>query len=47
VGDALLGIRLGSGPWLRRKLQNRCLLTLAQVRQQFGPPIRKFERIVM
>jgi hypothetical protein len=46
-GDALLGIRVGRGRWLRRQLKDGCLLTLAQVCQQFGPPIRKFERIVM
>ena len=28
VGDALLGICLGSGRWLRRQLKHRCLLTL-------------------
>ena len=44
---ALLGVRLGSGGWLRRKLQNSCLLTRAQVVQQDGLPIRKFERVVM
>ena len=27
-GDALLGICLGSGRWLRRQLKHRCLLTL-------------------
>ena len=47
VGDALLGIRLGRGRWLRRQLQHCCRLTLAQVRQHHGPPIRKFDRIVM
>ena len=47
VGDALLDIRLGRGRWLRRQLKHCCRLTLAQVRQQHGPPIRKFERIVM
>ncbi len=47
VGDALLGIRLGRGRWLRRQLKHCCRLTLAQERQQHGPPIRKFERIVM
>jgi hypothetical protein len=31
VGDALLGIRLSRGRWLRRQLKHRCLLTLAQV----------------
>jgi hypothetical protein len=47
VGDALLDICLGRGHWLRRQLQHCCRLTLAQDRQQHGPPIRKFERIVM
>ena len=47
VGDALLGMRLGRGRWLRRQLKHGCRLTLAQGRQQHGPPIRKFERIVM
>src|ERR1700733_2082572 len=47
VGDALLGIRLGRGRWLRRQLKHCCRLTLAQERQQHDPPIRKFERIVM
>ena len=28
VGDALLGICLGRGRWLRRQLKHRCLLTL-------------------
>src|SRR4029077_13567618 len=46
-GDALLAIRLGRGRWLRRWLKHCCRLTLAQKRQQYGPPIRKFERIVM
>ncbi len=30
VGDALLGIRLGRGHWLRRQLKHCCRLTLAQ-----------------
>jgi Bacterial AMP nucleoside phosphorylase N-terminus len=47
VGDALLGIRLGHGRWLRRQLKHCCRLTLAQERQQHDPSIRKFERIVM
>ena len=44
VGDALL---LGRGRWLCRQLKHCCRLTLAQERQQHGPPIWKFERIVM
>ena len=47
IGDALLGVRLSRGRWLRRQLQHCCRLTLAQQCQQHGPPIRKFERIVM
>ena len=47
VADALLGIRLDRSRWLRRQLKHCCCLTLAQVRQQHGPPIRKFECIVM
>jgi len=47
VGDALLGIRLSRACWLRGQLKHCRRLTLAQVRQQHGPPVRKFERIVM
>src|SRR6202035_719274 len=47
VRDALLSICLGRGRWLRRQLKHCCRLTLAQERQQHGPPIWKFERIVM
>ena len=47
VGDALLGIRLGRSRWLRWQLKHCCRLTFAQVREQHGPPIWKFERIVM
>jgi hypothetical protein len=46
-GDALLGISLSRGRWLRRQLKHCCRLTLAQTRQQHGAPIRKFESIVM
>jgi hypothetical protein len=47
VGDALLGICLSRGHWPRRQLKHRCRLPLAKERQQHGPPVRKFERIVM
>ena len=47
LGDALLGICLGRARWPRRQLKHCCRLTLAQERQQHGPPIWKFERIVM
>ena len=47
VRDALLGIRLGCGRWLRRQLKHRCLLTLAQVGQIYDLSVRKFERIVV
>ena len=47
VVDAPLGIFLGRGYRPRRQLKHRCRLTLAQQRQQHGPPVRKFERIVM
>src|ERR1700730_17870233 len=47
VGDALLGICLGRARWPRRQLKHRCFLTLAQQRQQYSAPVRKFERIVM
>jgi hypothetical protein len=46
-GDALLGISLSRSRWLRRQLKHCRRLTLAKVRQQHGPPIGKFERIVM
>src|SRR6202050_5826181 len=47
VSDALLGIHLSRGRWLRRWLQYCCGLIFVQVRQQHGAAIRKFERIVM
>jgi len=47
VSDALLGIHLSRGRWPRRQLQDCCGLIFVQVRQQHGPAIRKFERIVM
>ena len=47
VGDALLGIRIGRCRRLSRQLQHGCRLILAQDRQQRGPPIRKFERVMM
>src|SRR6516162_8421508 len=42
VGDALLSLRLGCGRRLRGKLQHGCLLTLDELGQQDGLPIRKF-----
>ncbi len=47
VADALLSIHLNRGRRLGRQLKHRCRLTFAQKCQQHGPPIRKFERIVM
>ena len=47
VGDELLSIHLSRCRRLRRQLQYCCRLTFAQVRQQHGPPIRKFERVVI
>src|SRR5262249_11712038 len=47
VGDALLSLRLGCGRRLRGKLQHGCLLTLDELGQQDGLPIRKFERVMV
>ena len=47
VGNARLGICLGSGHWLRRQLKHCCLLALTQLCQENNVPIRKFERIMM
>jgi hypothetical protein len=47
VSDAPLGRFLGWCFWLCRKLEHRCLLALAQVRQENTGAIRKFECVVM
>jgi hypothetical protein len=47
VSDAPLGRFLGWRFWLCRKLKHRCLLALAQVRQENTGAIRKFECVVM
>ena len=47
VVEALLGIDLGRGRWLRRQLKHRRLLTLTSLRQENNAPIRKFERIMV
>jgi hypothetical protein len=47
MGDALLGVCLSRGFGLRRKLEDRCLLTVTQRCQENNLPVRKFECIVM
>jgi len=47
VTDAPLCCFLGWRFWLCRKLEHRCLLTLAQIREENTGAIRKLERIVM
>ena len=48
MGDALLGIRLGRGRWLRRQLKPHCFPTLAQAGQNLRDlSVRKFERIAV
>jgi hypothetical protein len=42
-----LGFNLDSSPWLRRQLQYRRLLTLAERCQKHDLAIWKFQRIVM
>jgi hypothetical protein len=46
VTDAPLCCFLGWRFWTCRKLERRCLLTLAQIRQENTGSIRKLERIV-
>ena len=47
VRNPFLGLRLGRGRRLHRKLEHRCFLTFKQVGQQYHLALRKFQRIVM
>ncbi|HET7491803.1 MAG TPA: hypothetical protein VFK01_07975 [Bradyrhizobium sp.] len=47
VGNAPLGICLDRDRWLRRQLKYRCVLTLAEVRDQGDLTIGELERVVM
>ena len=45
--DPFLGLRLGCGSRLRRKLEHCRFLTFEQVSQQYCLPVWKFQRIMM
>ena len=47
VGDALLGCRLGSGPGLRWKREDSCLLPFTEPRQQHDLAIGELERVMI
>src|SRR5258708_36983978 len=47
VGDALLGLRVGSGLGLRGKREDSCVLPLTEPRQQHDLAIRELERVVI
>jgi len=47
VRDPFLGLRLGCGSGLCRKLEHCCFLTFKYVGQQHGLPVWKFQRIMM
>jgi hypothetical protein len=47
IGNALLSFLLGGSCRLRRKLKDRCFLTVAKHGQQDDAPIWEFERVVM
>ena len=47
VRDPFLGLRLGCGSGLRRKLEHCCFLTFNHVRQEHDLPVWKLQRIMM
>jgi len=47
IGDALLGLHLGSGLGLRRKREDSCLLPFAEPRQRYDLAIGELERVMM
>jgi hypothetical protein len=47
VCDPFLGLRLGCGSRLYRKLEHCCFLTFAHVSQAHDLAVRKFQRIMM
>src|SRR5271166_5493356 len=47
VCHPFLGLRLGCGSGLRRKLEHCCFLTFAHVSQAHDLAVRKFQRIMM
>jgi hypothetical protein len=47
VRDPFLGLRLGGGSGLCRKLEHRCFLTFEHVSEEHHLPVWKFQRIMM
>ena len=47
VGDALLGLRLGSGLGMRGKREHRCVLPFIESRQQHDLAIGELKRVMI